>query len=195
MTNSSGDAKTDPLLTRQTLAAIAVLSLIFGGLLYWAGRPAWCKYGFGLWAPAWNSCTSQHLFDPYALTHISHGIVFFWLLWPLAGKLNLRTRFVAAFALEIGWELLENSHWVIERYRQDTAAFDYSGDSILNAYGDLLTMAGGFAITARVPWKASVALFIALEILALLLARDNLILNIIMLVFPLEAIKQWQLPG
>jgi Protein of unknown function (DUF2585) len=194
MTKVAGDEKNDPLFTWQSIAAMVVLSLVFGGLLYWAGRPAWCKYGFGLWAPAWNSCTSQHLFDPYSLTHISHGIFFFLLLWPLAGKLNLRTRFVAAFALEIGWELLENSHWVIERYRQDTAALDYSGDSILNAYGDLLTMAVGFAIAARVSWKASVALFVTLEILALVLARDNLILNVIMLLFPLEAIKQWQMP-
>ncbi len=102
---------------------------------------------------------------------------------------------VAAIALEIGWELLENSPWVIERYRQDTAAFDYTGDSILNALGDVLAAAVGFAIASRFSWRVSVALFVVFELGMLWLARDNLTLNVIMLIHPIEAIKAWQLAG
>jgi hypothetical protein len=183
------------LFTRRSLLVILGLSTIFVALLYLMGRPAWCKYGLGFWAPAWTPCTSQDLFDPYALTHVLHGVIFFWLLQPLAGRITLSWRFVIAVGLEIVWEIGENSPWVIQRYRQDTAAFDYTGDSILNAIGDLVTTGIGFAFASRFSWKASAALFILLEIAALVLARDNLTLNVIMLLFPIDAIKTWQMPG
>jgi hypothetical protein len=171
------------------------LLLLFTAALYCEGRPAWCKHGFGLWSDAWTHCTSQNLFDPYSLSHVLHGVIFFWALRPFASKVALHWRVIGALVLEIGWELLENSPPVIARYRQDTAAFDYTGDSILNALGDVASSVIGIVIAARFSWNASVALFIALELWLLYLARDNLTLNVFMLLFPIESLKQWQLGG
>jgi len=147
------------------------------------------------WSAAWASSTSQNVFDPYSLSHVLHGVILFWLLQPFADRMSLSWRLVAAIALEIGWELLENSPWIIARYRQDTAAFDYTGDSIVNSLGDVASVAVGFAITSRISWRASVALFVAFELWMLWLAHDNLTLNILMLLHPVEAIKNWQLSG
>jgi hypothetical protein len=183
------------LCSRSTLVAAAGLLLVFGTMLIAEGRPAWCKYGLGLWTAAWTRCTSQHFFDPYSLTHVLHGIIFYWLLRPLERRLSLRWRLIAALAFEIGWELLENSPFVIERYRQDTASLDYTGDSILNSFGDVLAMIVGFVFASRVSWKLALAFFIIAELGLLLLVRDNLTLNIVMLFFPLESLKDWQLHG
>jgi hypothetical protein len=181
--------------TRLSLLAVVGFALGFWGLLYLEGRPGWCKNGIGFWSAAWQNCTSQHLFDPYTLSHVLHGIIFYWLLRPLAGKLSLAWRMIAGMAVEIGWELLENSPWVIERYRQQTASLDYTGDSMLNAMGDLMAAVAGFYFASRVSWKWAVAVFIVFELLALYLARDNLILNVIMLFLPLESLKEWQMQG
>jgi hypothetical protein len=179
--------------SRRTLLAVLGLTLGFGVVLFLMGRPAWCKFGLGFWAPAWTHCTSQHLFDPYALTHVLHGVIFYWLTRPLAPKLAMQWRFVLALSLEVAWEILENSPWVIERYRQDTAALDYNGDSVINALGDLLATGVGFAVAARVSWKWSVVLFIVIELGLLYFVRDNLTSNVLMLFLPLEAIKEWQI--
>jgi Protein of unknown function (DUF2585) len=184
-----------PLFTRPTLATAIALTVVFGALLYVAGRPAWCQSGFGLWSPAWSRCTSQHVLDPYSFSHVLHGIIFYWMLRPLASRIGLPWRVVGALALEIGWELLENSPWVIERYRQQTAALDYTGDSIVNSFGDVVTTGIGIVFARSFSWKASVVLFVIFELWMLYLARDNLTLNIIMLFFPIEAIKEWQMPG
>ena len=159
------------------------------------GRPGWCKYGLGLWSGAWTRCTSQQFFDPYSLTHVLHGIIFYWLLRAFAPRLNLRWRLVAAIAIEIGWELLENSPWVIARYRQETASLDYTGDSIVNSAGDVLSTVVGFVFAWRVTWKVALSFFIVVELALLVFVRDNLTLNIVMLFFPLESIKDWQLHG
>ena len=182
-----------PLFAPRTLFASFVLTLVFVALLYLEGRPAWCKYGLGLWAAVWTRCTSQHFLDPYAFTHVLHGIIFYWLLRPFASNIDLPWRLVGGLVLEIGWEVLENSPWVIERYRQDTAALDYTGDSVLNALGDLLTTAIGLAIAPRFSWIVSLAIFLVIEIALVFVARDNLTLNVFMLFFPLEALKEWQL--
>jgi hypothetical protein len=185
-----------PLFTRRTLWAACGLTLLFVALLFVGGRPWWCKYGIGFWANAWTHCTSQHFLDPYALTHVLHGILFYWLLRPLAAaNVSLHWRVFGAFALEVVWELIENSPWVIERYRQDTAALDYTGDSILNALGDLVATMLGIAFAARLSWKASAAFFVAAELLLLFTVRDNLTLNVLMLFWPLEAVKEWQFAG
>jgi hypothetical protein len=183
------------LFTRRSLVLSVGLMIVFAVLLYLSGRPAWCKYGIGFWAPIWTHCTSQHLFDLYTFSHVLHGIIFFWLLWPFAEKIALHWRMFIALALEIGWELLENSQWVIDRYRQDTVAFDYSGDSILNSLGDVAAAVIGFVIAARYSWKVSVATFVVFELWMLAVARDNLTLNVFMLLFPIESVKQWQMPG
>lgn len=184
-----------PLFTRRTALIAFALAAAFGMLLYVEGRPAWCKSGLALWSAAWTSCTSQSFFDPYSLSHVLHGVIFYWLLRPLADRVSLPWRLVVALVLEISWEMLENSPWVIERYRQDTAAFDYTGDSIVNALGDVASAVVGFAIASRFSWKVSVALFIVFELWMLLLARDNLTLNVLMLLNPIESIKEWQLSG
>jgi hypothetical protein len=181
------------LFTRRTLLVSLVLILVFGLVLYFLGRPAWCEKGFGIWTGASTACTSQHLFDPYTLSHILHGVIFYWMLRPLATKISLQHRMIGALVLEIGWEALENSPWVIERYRRHTAALGYVGDSILNSLADVLATAAGFAFASRFSWKASVAMFIVFELWMLYVARDNLTLNVLMLFFPIEAIKQWQL--
>ena len=160
----------EPLFSRRTAFVAVALTALFAVIMHLEGRPAWCKYGFGIWADAWTHCTSQHFLDPYSLSHVLHGILFFWLLQPLANKVNMRWRVIIALTLEIGWELLENSPWVIEHYRRETAAFDYTGDSILNAVGDVAMAAIGVAIAARCSWKVSVILFIVLELVALYLA-------------------------
>jgi hypothetical protein len=186
-------AATRSLFTRRTLLIAFAQVAVFVALLYLIGRPSWCKQGPGIWSPAPARCTSQHVFDPYTLSHVLHGVIFFWLLWPLAGKISLSGRLVAALVLEIGWELLENSPWIIQLYRDHTASFDYAGDSVINSLADVLVSILGFAIASRFSWKVSLALFIALELWALYLARDNLTLNVLMFLFPIEAVKQWQL--
>ncbi len=185
----------DKSYSRESVLVVLGLLVVFGGLLVLEGRPAWCKFGLGFWSAAWTHCTSQHFLDPYSLTHMLHGVIFFWLLRPLAGRVELRWRLIAAVVLEMAWELLENSPWVIERYRQATASLDYTGDSILNSYGDVLASIVGFVLASRVSWKVAVALFVIVEVGLLIFVRDNLTLNIIMLFFPLEALKQWQLRG
>ena len=181
------------LFTRRTLVVSFALILLFGLVLYFQGRPAWCEDGLGLWTGAATGCTSQHLFDPYTLSHILHGVIFYWMLRPFAARYPLRQRMIGALVLEIGWEALENSPWVIERYRQHTAALGYYGDSIINSLADVLATILGFAVASRYSWKVSVAMFLVFELGMLYAARDNLTLNVLMLFFPIEAIKQWQL--
>jgi hypothetical protein len=181
------------LFTRRTALAAAALLTLFVLVQYLQGRPAWCQFGLGFWTGAWDRCTSQQLFDPYTLSHVLHGVIFYWMLWPLAAKIELPWRMTAGLAVEIGWELLENSTWVIERYRQQTAALGYIGDSIINSLVDVLATMVGFAFAARFSWKASVAIYLVFELGMLAWARDNLTLNVLMLFFPVDAVKEWQL--
>lgn len=183
------------LFSRRSLLAAAALTAVFAGFLVLEGRPGWCKYGFSLWTAAWTHCTSQNLLDPYSLSHVLHGVLFYWVLqlaWP---RLQVRWRLVVAMVLEVLWELLENSPWVIERYRQQTASLDYTGDSIVNSLSDLLMAAIGFCVAARISWKAAAAIFVAFELIALWLARDNFTTNVLMLFFSLEWLKEWQMRG
>jgi hypothetical protein len=183
------------LATIHTIALAFALTTGFIAILWISGRPWICKSGIGLWTGAWTHCTSQHLLDPYSLTHVLHGVIFYWALRLLLPQVSLHWQLVIAIAVEIGWELLENSAWVIERYRQQTVSLDYVGDSILNSAGDLLTMIVGFAFASRVSWKVALVVFVAVEVGLLLTIRDNLTLNVLMLFLPVEAIKQWQLGG
>lgn len=140
-----------------------------------------------------SQCNSQGLFDAYSLTHIIHGLFFYFLLWLLARKLPLEVRLVLAIILETGWEVLENTDMVINRYRAETLSLNYFGDSILNSISDIALAFLGFWVARKLPIWASISFVFIIEIGLALLIRDNLTLNIILLVFPIPAIQNWQL--
>src|SRR4029077_20979363 len=128
---------------------------------------------------------SQHLLDPYSFTHALHGLLFFALLRPLAGKLGFGTRLVLALLLEAAWEVAENSDSVIERYRHATIALGYAGDSVVNSLGDIASCGLGFFLASRLRVRWSMTLFLAVELILLAIYRDCLTLNVLMLVQPL----------
>ena len=178
--------------------ALAALLLAAMGTLHLMGQPWWCSEGdLWPWAADINSThNSQHLVDAYTLTHVLHGIALYAILWALAGaRLEQRNRFLVAMAVETAWEIFENTDFVIGRYREATISLDYFGDSILNSIGDIGACATGYALAMAIPAWASVALFAGVEIFLLLWIRDSLLLNIVMLLRPLESIKAWQLGG
>ena len=143
-----------------------------------------------------SSENSQHIADWYTLSHIVHGIIFHGILWlVLPRRIPLAQRLAMAVAVEVGWELLENTDFVINRYRETTISLDYFGDSVLNSVFDTLWMSLGFLLAARLPWRATLALAIALELVAAWAIRDNLTLNILMLIHPSEAVRAWQAGG
>ena len=158
------------------------------------GRVAICRCGYvKLWHGAVNSAeTSQQITDWYTFSHLIHGIGFYALLWLVARRASVGTRFLAAVLLEASWEVFENTPFVIERYRAATIALDYYGDSLVNSVSDIAAMMSGFFIARRLPVWASVALVVSLEVFAVLVIRDNLTLNIVMLLYPIAAIRQWQ---
>lgn len=175
-----------------TIAVVGLMTLV----LWTQGRIWWCKSGdLAVYIhQAWNSShTSQHLFDPYTFTHVLHGVLAFWLAGLLLKRLDMRWRFVAAIAGEAAWEVLENSSYIIEKYRENTASLEYFGDSIMNSVGDVLACAIGFAIAAKLGRWRSLAFFVAVELVLLLWIRDGLLLNILMLIYPMDWVKAWQL--
>lgn len=158
------------------------------------GRPPICTCGaVKLWAGAVQSAdNSQHLLDWYTPSHIIHGLIFFWAAHLLMPRRPLGMRLLVALLVEAAWEIAENSPAVIDRYRQATMALGYTGDSVLNSMSDLGAMVAGFWLASRLPWRWSVGLALAFELGTLLAVRDNLTLNVLMLVAPVEAIKTWQ---
>jgi len=174
-----------------SLGVVALMALALRGY----GRVWWCKYGDGriFTSEAWNSPhTSQHLFDPYTFTHVLHGVLFFWLATLIFRSLSNGWRFFVAVLVEAGWEMFENSTYIIEKYRANTISLDYFGDSVLNSVGDVIACGVGFWIAARFGWWRSLAFFILVEVVLMLWIRDSLLLNIVMLIHPFEAIKSWQ---
>lgn len=182
---------------RRALAAAIGAIVLFAAIEFAWGRPPICPCGhIALWAGNPNSPeNSQQLSDWYSLSHIIHGFLFYGLLWSiLPGRLRLWALPLAVM-IEGGWELLENSPIIIDRYRAATIAVGYSGDSILNSMSDIVMMMIGFAIARRLPVMGTVALAIGFELLALAVIRDNLTLNVVMLVHPVDAIRVWQAGG
>ena len=131
--------------------------------------------------------------DPYTFSHVLHGVLFYWLLLPLRRSLGVGYRYVLASLIEAAWEIAENTPFVIDRYRAATASLDYYGDSILNSTFDLIAAMIGFWIAWKFHWKLVLVLVVAIELLCLCFVRDNLTLNILMLLHPSDTIKHWQL--
>jgi hypothetical protein len=180
--------------TKYAVAAIA-LTAAAAAIELAMGRVAVCRCGsIKLWhGVVYSSENSQHLTDWYTPSHVLHGIGFYFLLWLAARRLDVGVRFVMAVALEAAWEVAENTPLIIDRYRAATIALDYYGDSVVNSVSDVVAMALGFWIARKALAWASFALFIAVEIGLALAIRDNLTLNILMLIHPVEAVKQWQM--
>lgn len=132
--------------------------------------------------------TSQNLFDPYSLSHILHGFIFY----ALFHRFDPHTNFMASMVLECVWEVVENSASVIDKYRANTVSLDYTGDTVLNTTGDLISMAFGWWLAKQLPVSVTILAFAAIELLMVLVWRDNLFLNVLMLVYPIESVKQWQ---
>ena len=185
-------------MTRPTRAAVAavLITSATAALLYLMGRPATCTCGdIDLWVGEVNSRTSQMLSDWYSPSHIVHGFLFFGALWLVARKWPIERRFVAALTIEAAWEIIENTPMIINRYREATAALGYTGDSVLNSVSDIAMMGLGFLLARRLPVWASVAVVLVLELVPLIIIRDNLTLNVWMLLAPNEAVKAWQSGG
>jgi hypothetical protein len=177
-------------------AAIAAFAIIVlaAAILLAMGRNPICTCGtVDLWVGVRDSPkTSQMVVDWYSLSHVVHGLIFYAALWLIAQRWPVEWRFLTALLIEAGWEVTENTPWIIDRYRTATAALGYTGDSVLNSVADIAMMAFGFLAARRLPVWASVALLIVLEIVPLIVIRDNLTLNVWMLLAPNRAIAGWQ---
>ena len=171
--------------------AIAVTVLILPIALRNQGRLWICECGqIFIWvSDAWSLNTSQHLLDPYNFTHLLHRFLFCWLITLIFPRRAREWQLGLAIAIESGWEIMENSSYIIERYRETTAALGYSGDTIINSFGDVLSCAVGFAIARTLGFLRSLIVFLTVEIVLLFWIRDSLLLNILMLIYPLDAIK------
>ena len=178
---------------RPLLISILLIVLAAAALLA-MGRPPICNCGtIELWVNQGDSPkTSQMLADWYSPSHIIHGFLFYALLCLVVPRWTVEQRFLAALNLEIAWELMENTPWAIDRYRQATIAIGYTGDSILNTMSDIGMMALGFWLAQKLPSRATIVLALALEAAALVAVRDNLTLNIWMFLFPTDAVRAWQ---
>jgi hypothetical protein len=176
--------------------ALAIFTLT-AAVELWMGRSLLGPDGrFGFWeGNIWSGENSQRLADPYSFSHIIHGILFYGVLWLAARKLPVRHRLLAAMFVEASWEMLENSPLIINRYREATISLGYVGDSVLNSMSDILMMTLGFLFAWRMQIGITVLAVIVMEAGCALWVRDNLTLNIIMLIHPMDAIKHWQMGG
>ena len=191
------EPKPDPLFKERPLLLCVIIIAVAAFVLLLQGRVWWCQAGdYSPWAwDIWSTHNSQHLVDPYSFTHILHGVLEFWLIGLVFKKVPLAWRLVIAVMIEATWEIAENSNFVIERYRAATISLDYFGDSIINSMSDILCCATGFVIAYKLRFWKSLALFLATETVLIFWIRDSLLINIIMLIHPVEAIKVWQIGG
>lgn len=179
---------------RRWLIGALVLFLAQIAILYVMGRIPICECGYiKLFEPGVNSPgNSQHIADWYTPSHIIHGFLFYGLGWLALRRVPMSARFSLAVLIEAAWEILENSPIIIDRYRSATMALGYNGDSILNSAMDTVSMALGFLLAARLPVWMTVVVAIFFELLTGYLIRDNLTLNVLMLIYPVDAVREWQ---
>ena len=178
--------------TRAIAAALLTLAAT-AAILLAMGRPPICTCGsIDLWVGEIGPRTSQMLSDWYSPSHVVHGFLFYAALWLAARRWPVERRFLVALLIECAWEIAENTQAVIDRYREATAALGYNGDSVLNSVSDTAVMALGFLAARRLPVWASLALVLLLELVPLIVIRDNLTLNVWMLLAPNESIRVWQ---
>ena len=172
----------------------AITVLITAIILLIMGRVPWCECGsIKLWYGAvMTSENSQHLMDWYTPSHLLHGFIFYAVLWLFARRMNVGWRLLIATIVEASWEIVENTNAVIERYRAVTISLDYYGDSVVNSVADIFAMLFGFWLARALPVWLSVVIVIGFEVLTAWLIRDGLALNVIMLLYPLDAVRDWQ---
>ena len=177
------------------IAGVVAVVLLMIVLMRAQGRLLACACGyFEIWTS--DTCSannSQQLFDPYSLTHVLHGILFFWLIALLFRRMAPGWQLWLALLLESAWEVFENTRFVIERYRTATAALGYTGDTVVNSIGDLACALLGFWIARRVGMRGSIILFLLVEVILILWIHDSLLLQLLMLIRPVEAVKSWQM--
>ena len=178
-----------PITVMVTTLLVTMVELRFQGRLWL------CSCGkIYLWVGNIHSSdNSQHLLDPYAFTHLLHGVVIFWVLALALPNLRAHWQLTLAVAIEAAWEVFENSAFVIDRYREATIALGYEGDTIVNSMSDIIVCGIGFALATYLGFRRSFALFALTELLLVVWIRDSLILNVVMLIYPIEAIKAWQM--
>ena len=186
-----------PLIPRRYWLVALAIALAAAAVLLWMGRPLICTCGeVKLWiGEVHGPDNSQHLADWYTPSHIIHGFLFYLLGWLFLRRNPPGDRLIAAIVIEAAWEVLENTNWVIDRYREATMALGYTGDAVINSLADMLWMILGFGLARRLPLPATVAIAVGFELLTLIVIRDNLTLNVLMLVAPVEAIADWQAGG
>jgi len=186
----------DPLPSRRdAFILIPIVMLAAAAAELGMGRRLWGISGTpGLWSgDIWSSHNSQFLFDPYTFTHITHGVLLYAVLTLAFKTLPVSTRLLLAVGLESAWEVFENTTLVIERYRAETISLNYYGDSIVNSMGDILACMTGFVLASRLPKRVTAFGAVGLEILLVVWTRDNLALNLVMLIHPSRAIRIWQI--
>jgi hypothetical protein len=177
------------------IIAIGLVLLLMVVSLRAEGRMFLCTCGhFALWtSDTCSSNTSQQLLDPYSFTHVLHGFLFFWLIALLFRRMTSGWQVWLALLLEGAWEIFENTPFVIDKYRTETAALGYTGDTIVNSFGDLLCAFAGFMIARKLGLRWSLIVFVLVELFLIVWIRDSLLLQILMLLRPVEAIKLWQI--